>query len=609
MLDCYGKKLLRVDLRTGEAQIENLEPSFIARWVGGMGFGTRLLTSEVEPKADALGEDNKIIFSVGPLTATLAPLFAQTCAVFKSPLTGGIINSYAGGHLGVAMKATGYDVIVLEGSCSVLSYLLVTPDGVRLVKCPELMGKSASEAEAAVKMAAGRGDLRTIAIGLGGENRIRYASATSETRAFGRGGLGAVMGSKNLKAIGIAGINDVRVAHAEPFLAEVHKAYETLRKDFAQPWSLLAGFGRTGTASGMSLINEKYALATRHHHQTHFDRAEQIGGTAFAERYGTRPIACSGCQVHCGMLRAPADTRWGSVWTRGPEYETLYSLGSLCCNDDPDMLLKANQLAEDHGMDTLSLGVSVAFAMECAERGILPRDALGSGVRLEFGSAEATIRLIEMIAYRKGLGDTLAEGVRRAAEIIGHDSLSFALQVKGMEFAAWMPERMRGIAVTFATSNRGACHKRAPIGAELMGALPMDDNEGRAAVVADIQNRVNALFTLISCRFVDFALSMESCVTLLNAAADLDYTEQTFVRLGEAIWNLERLYNLSAGIDGAEDRLPDLCFTVPQDMPADARPLTREDFARLMRDYYAVRGWDAAGRPTQERLLALGLAG
>ncbi len=607
MLDCYGKKLLRVNLTTRTVTEEPLRDPFIERWVGGMGFGTKLFTNEVAPTADPLGPNNKIYISVGPLTGTLAPLFAQTCIVTKSPLTGGIINTYAGGHLGGAIKATGYDVIVIEGQADELVYLLITPAGAQIVACPELAGKPARDAEEAVKAASGRDDLHTLAVGLAGENQIRYASVISETRAFGRGGAGAVCGSKNLKVIGVAGIGDIGVADAEAFQSAVDAAYHAFREDVAQPWSLLGGFGRVGTGSGMGLINEKHALATRHHHLTRFEMAEEIGGQAFAEKFPTRPIACLGCQIHCGMLHKPVKTRWGEIWTRGPEYETMYSLGSLCFNDDPEMLLKANDQAEQYGMDTLSLGVSVAFAMECAERGILPRDALGDDVVLEFGNGDATIKLIDMIAHREGLGDTLAEGVRRASQIIGQESEAFALQVKGMEFAAWMPERMRGIAVTFATANRGACHKRAPIGMELMDIIPMDGLEGRAALVADIQNKVNAIFTLIACRFAEFALPMEQFVALLNGATGMDYTEERLAQLGEAIWNMERLYNMAAGIDGSQDRLPDICFETPEDFPPDAKPLTREDFATLLRDYYAARGWDEQGRPTPERLAALGL--
>ena len=609
MFECYGKKLLRIDLSSRSVSEEPLREPFIERWVGGMGFGVKLFTNEVPATADPLGPDNRIYISVGPLTGTLAPLFAQTCIVTKSPLTGGIINAYAGGHLGGSIKASGYDVLAIEGQADGLVYVLVTPDGVRIVDCPELAGASVRTAEAAVQAASGAEDLHTLGIGLAGENRVRYASAISETRAFGRGGVGAVFGSKNLKALGVAGIGDVGVADPEGFSAAVSATYKAFEEDLAQPWSLLASFGRVGTGSGMGLINEKHALATRHHHLTRFERAEQIAGQAIAEQYPTRPIACLGCQVHCGMLHKPVKTRWGEIWTRGPEYETTYSLGSLCFNDDPEMLLKANDQAEEYGMDTLSLGVSIAFAMECAERGILPRDGLGDGHPLEFGNPDTTIRLIDMIAHREGLGDMLAEGVRRASAQIGKGSEAFALQVKGMEFAAWMPERMRGIAVTFATSNRGACHKRAPIGMELMDVIPMDSVDGRAALVAGIQNTVNAIFTLVACRFAEFVLPVQQFVDLLNTATGMAYTEEQFLALGEAIWNLERLYNMEAGLDGSEDRLPEICFEVPDDFPAEAKPLTREDFATLLADYYATRGWDEQGRPTPERLAALGLHG
>ncbi len=607
MLECYGKKLLRINLTSRTIKEEPLSDAFIGRWVGGMGFGTRLLTAEVPPHTDALSPENKIFICVGPLTGTQAPLFAQTCTVTKSPLTGGVINSYAGGFVGNAIKATGFDVIAVEGRASNLVYLLITPDGARIVDCPELAGRPVREAEDAVRRASRRDDVHTMAIGLAGENRVRYAAVISETRAFGRGGVGAVWGSKNLKAIGVAGIGDVRVADNAAFAAAVDGAYATFNENLKQPWSVLTMFADAGTGTGMALVNEKHALATKYHRQLTFEGGKRIDGYAYHREYHPRRIACQGCLVHCGMLQKSVATRWGNIWTRGPEYETMYSLGSLCFNDDPEMLIKVNDQAEEYGMDTLSLGVNVAFAMECAERGLLPRDVLGPGVTLEFGNADATVRLIDLIAHRQGLGDTLAEGVLRAARTLGHGSESFALQVKGMEFAAWMPQRMRGVAVTFATANRGACHKRAPIGVELVGIIPMDGIEGRAAMVADIQDKVNATFTLVACRFAEFALSNAQFAGLLNAASGLSLSEDDFMRLGERIWNLERLYNMAAGIGGSEDRLPDICFQPIPDFPPEGKPLSREDFDRLLADYYQHRGWDSRGRPTAERLARLGL--
>lgn len=607
MFECYNRKLLRINLSDRTYNIESLSDDFIRDYVGGMGFGTKLLTTEVPATADPLGPENKLFICVGPLSGTPAPLFAQTCIVMKSPLTTGIINTYAGGYLATAIKQSGYDVIAIEGVASELVYVTITPDGVRIVNCPELRGRTASEAEAAVKAATGRDDLHTMAIGLAGENRVRYASVSSETRAFGRGGAGAVFGSKNLKAIGVAGIQDVRVTDPPAFEAAIAAVTQTFSEDMAQPWSLLTGFSEVGTGIGMPLVNEKHALATRNHQLSHFEGAGRIDGAAYRENFPTRAVACFGCLVHCGMLHK-ANTRFGELWTRGPEYETMYSLGSLCYNDDPESLMKANILCEDYGMDTLSSGVNVAFAMECAQRGIIPAD-LGDGMKLEFGDADAVIKLLGMIAHRQGIGDVLADGVRRASQVWGQGSEVFALQVKGMEFAAWMPERMRGITLTFATSNRGACHKRAPIGMEITDQIPMDQIEGRAVLVKEIQDKVNAIFTLISCRFTEFAVPLDQFVALLNTAAGTDWTPERFMWLGERLWNMERLYNMAAGIGGDEDRLPERCFEDLPDSLADQKPLTREDFDTLLQDYYRLRGWDEHGVPTPERLRQLELEG
>jgi aldehyde:ferredoxin oxidoreductase len=607
MLECYNKKLLRIDLAARTHSVETLSDDFIEKWIGGIGFGTRLLTQEMDPNVDPLSGDNKIYLCVGPLTGTSAPLFAQTGIFTKSPLTGGILNTYAGGHVGTAIKSAGYEVVVLEGKASELVYLTITPSGIKIVDCPELKGKGTHETQEAVKKAAAREDLHTMAIGLAGENQIRYACVISETRAFGRGGAGAVFGAKNIKAIGFAGEKDISVISPESFQDAVNAAYDALKEELSHPWSVMGWFGRAGTAEGVATINERDMLATKYHRMTHFERVSEIDGAALLQKFDSRSVACTGCQIHCGLIRSPKDTKWGRVWTRGPEYESIYSLGSLCFNDDADMLVVANDLAEQYGMDTLSMGVNVAFAMECAERGIFQRDILGKDFSLEFGNADATIRLIHMIAQREGIGDLLAEGTRNASQQIGKGTMDFALQVKGMEFAAWMPERMRGIATTFATANRGACHKRAPIGQELMGFLPADEVEGRAEIVAEIQNRVNALFTLIACRFAEMGMPTVVFLNLLKSASGIDLSEEDFVKLGETIWNLERMFNLSAGIDGSQDRLPEICFKRPEFFPEDAKHLTHEDFDYLLKDYYQIRGWAEDGKPTTEKLQELGI--
>ncbi|MEW6522777.1 MAG: aldehyde ferredoxin oxidoreductase family protein [Bacillota bacterium] len=599
----YSGKILRYDLTSGSREEWPTRQLVDGGFVGGMGFGVKLVTDEVASTVDALDPGNLLVISTGPLSGTYAPLFAQTNLVTKSPLTGGIINSYCGGTLAGSIKNAGYDALVIAGRARELSYLVVTPDRVELVPCPELAGQSAPEAEEAIKRKEG-GGLDVMSIGLAGENRVRFSAVIMATRAFGRGGPGAVFGSKKLKAIAVGGHLGVRVADVAGFRKAARRARETFEKEIENPWSLLGMFSRYGTGSGMALINEKRTLATRNHRRSQFDKSHLIDGMAAFRRYPTRPVACLGCPVHCGQLHR-IDEGPCAPWARGPEYETMYSLGSDCEVSDLEAVVRAHQLCESYGMDTLSAGCTVAFAMEAAERGLLPRDAFGAP--LEFGSAEGMLSALEHIARRQGAGDLLAEGTRRAADQLGNDAAGFAMNVKGMEFAAWMPQRMRGIALTFATSNRGACHKRAPIGAELMGFLPMEATQGKARVVKEIQDKVNALSTLVACRFAEFVLPVESFLELIETASGLQFDETGLMRMGERLWNMERMFNLAAGIEPGEDRLPARCFEPLEDGRDGDKQLTREELQFMLADYYRERGWGPDGRPTPAKLAELGL--
>ena len=522
-------------------------------------------------------------------------------------MTGGITNCYCGGYLGGAIKSTPYDFFVIEGVADELMYLLITPKGVEFVNCPELAGLSTDKAEKAVREASGLPDLHIMSIGMAGENRVRFASVMSETRAFGRDGLGAVFGSKNLKAIGVFGQEDVHVSDPEAYDAAVRAMRKDVDAAVADEWHILGMFSRDGTGFGMSFNSEKHAMATMNHLKCQFDGATEIDGKAYIRKYPTRRIACLGCPVHCGMLRImDKPTRFGDVWGRGPEYETMYSLGSLCDNADSDALLRANLVCEEYGMDTLSAGVTVAFAMECAMRGVIPTDVLGGDVPLEFGNGDAVVKLLEMIGSREGIGDLLAEGTKRASKKLGHGTEAYALNAKGLEFAAWMPERMRGIALTFATSNRGACHKRAIIGDELF-RMPMDSVEGKPLMTKEIQDKVNALFTLISCRFAEMGIPLEHFSNMLSTATGIPRDTDWLMKLGDKLWNMERLYNMKSGLTGKDDWLPDRCFEPLDGLPEDAIPFTREILRDMIQEYYQLRGWDETGTPTAEKLESLGI--
>lgn len=602
----YAGRILEVDLGEPAFREIPLDGRLVGEYVGGMGFGVRLLVDAVPPETDALAPENALVVSVGPLSGTAAPLFAQTCVVTKSPLTGGVINSYCGGALAGRVKASGWDAVVIRGRAPVLSYLVVAPEGARLVPCPELGSRPPREVEAELRTRVGDADAGVLSIGLAGENRVRFASLISATRAVGRGGAGAVMGAKNLKAIAFTGDRDVTVADVPAFWRAMDAAREVFAREVANEWSLLGMFSRYGTGSGMGLINERRALATRNHRRASFAEASRIDGMAMWERYPTRRVACLACPVHCGQLHRVDKGPWAGTVARGPEYETMYSLGSDCMLSDPDALVRAHQLCEDYGMDTLSAGCTCAFALEAVEKDLLPATA-PDGTPLRFGHPPAVLALLEAIATRRGVGDLLAEGTRRAAAQLGKGAESFAMNVKGMEFAAWMPQRMRGIALTFATSNRGACHKRAPIGAELMGFLPMEATEGKAQAVKQIQDTVNAIFTLVACRFAEFCLPLEHFRALLSAATGVSFDEGAFLQVGERIWNLERQYNLAAGIGPEEDRLPDRCFEQLEEGRPDDRQLTREELNAMLAEYYRLRGWDERGRPLPATLRRLGL--
>lgn len=605
MYECYNKKLLRVNLTTGDIKEEIIGVKMINDYIGGIGFGVKLLTKEVNPLIDPLSADNKIIISIGPLTGTAAPLFAQTCLVTKSPLTNGMINCYAGGYLGYKIKSSGYDCVVIEGKALELVYMIVDRKGVRIKKCPNLFQKNTHQAEEFIRKEENDENLGIMTIGAGGENLVRFASVMSSTRAFGRGGAGAIFGSKNLKAIAFSGGKDVRVNKPFEFNEGVNEAYSCFKEAIANQWNLLSMFSKFGTASGMGLINEKSALATKNHQLSSFEKASEIDSFTYIKQYPSRQVACFGCPIHCGQVHEFKSGKYKGMVTRGPEYETIYSFGSNCLIGDPEIIARAHQICEEYGMDTLSAGCTMAFAMECFEKGILTKKDT-EGVELNFGNGDAMLKILEKVGERQGIGDLLAEGTKRMAKKLGRETEYFAMNVKGLEFAAWMPQRMRGIALTFATSNRGACHKRAPIGAELMGKIPMEEIKGKAEIVKDIQDTVNAIFTLVSCRFAEFELPKEMFIRLLNSASGLNYNLEEFIKVGEKLWNLERLFNIGAGMTKKDDQLPSRCFD-PLPLKDGETRMKREDFEDMLKEYYSLRGWDTNGVPTKAKLKTLGI--
>lgn len=595
-------RMLRIDLNRRTYAVEETTAQ-LEEYVGGMGRGVKLLLDEMVAGADPLGPANRLIFSTGPLTGTLAPMFAQTCLVTKSPLTGTILNTYAGGDLGAEIKFAGYDALIFEGQADDWSYIFIDDGHVSFHDAAHLLKMDSLGTEQVVREELGVAQARVIAIGLAGQNLVKFAAILSGRRVFGRGGAGAVMGSKRLKAIAIRGTRGLDVYDRGAFLAAVDEANSVINKELANEFSLLGMFSRHGTGSGMGVVNEQGALPTRNHYMGYFADADKIDSYAYARDYPTRIISCYACPVHCGQVHHINKGPWAGLVTRGPEYETMYALGSEVLNSSAEALAKANDLCERLGMDTLTAGTAVALALECAEKGIIK----GEGSKLKFGDPRAVLTLLEDIAHRRGLGDLLAEGPGVAARELGGEAPAFAMQVKNSGFAAWMPRRMKGTGLSFATANRGGCHKRAPIGAEIMGFVDMDAVEGKAAMVKEIQDKVNAIFTLVGCRFSEFVLPLESYLALLEGATGTSLSAEEFMTLGERIWNLERVFNVAEGFRRKDDSLPGRCYTPIVGERSKGAVLTEEGMNYMLDEYYSLRGWDSEGVPQAAKLAELGI--
>lgn len=592
--------LIRIDLGSKRGTTW-VVPDEMKPYLGGMGYGTKILADEVPPQTDPLSPENKLILTVGPLTGTMAPMQPQSCIVTKSPLTGTILNSYVGGFLGAEIRFAGMDGLILEGVAQDWTLLLIEDGSLSFHSAEAVMGRSTAETESFMKQRFGP-DVRTLSIGRAGENAVAMASIFSETRAFGRGGAGAVLGSKRVKGIAVRGSGAVEVARPGEFSSLVRENMEVLKAACAEEYNLVGMFSRVGTGAGMGLVSGRGALATRNHIFGSFDGGAGIDGYAYADKFYTRAVACYGCPVHCGMLHKFTRRDGSSSWLRGPEYETMFSLGSDLLNGDPVVLAEANQICEEYGMDTLTTGVTLAWALEMGESGALKEP----GLDLKFADTDAILGLLRKVGEREGIGDLLAQGPKRAAESAGA-GVGRAMQIKNSGFAAWMPRRMKGTGLAFATSNRGACHKRAPIGAEITGQIDMDAYEGKAALVKEIQDRVNAIFTLVSCRFHEFVTPQEAYPRFVTAATGREISLQEFLRVGERIWNLERLFNLGAGLSRADDLLPERCFEPIRGEASEGAVMDRGEFERMLDEYYQLRGWDEAGIPSRQKLRGLGI--
>jgi aldehyde:ferredoxin oxidoreductase len=593
--------LLRVNLSTAKVAKEPIAEATVHQFVGGRGVATKLLADHMDPRADAFDAANPLIFATGPLTGTFAPTGGRYMVVTKSPLTGSVACSNSGGYWGPALRYAGYDYLMIEGAAREPVYLWIHDDTVEIRNAQHVWGKLVAATEDLIREQT-HPDARIACIGPAGENRARVACVMNDKgRAAGRSGVGAVMGAKYLKAVAVYGSKGLRLTQANDFADAARRAVQAVAHS-----PVGSGLTMLGTAGTVGYMNKVGILPTYNFQKGTFVHANQVNGERVRRDFMVRNRGCHSCTINCG--RVTKITGHGKLdgHGEGPEYETIFGLGTTCGVGDLAAIIKANYLCNELGMDTIEAGCSIATAMELAERGFIPEADIGHA--LGFGDVEALLTLTEAMAYRTGFGDALAEGGYRVAERYGHPELFMGS--KKQAFAAYDPRGSVGMGLGYATSNRGACHLRGyAVSLEHFGnpvKLDPFTPKDKGMWLATLQNQTAFVDASGLCLFSTMAMGPQVLAEMVGHALDLPLDEQQIQRIGERIWNLERVFNNHAGLGRKDDRLPARMLQEPLTEGAVKGHVVPLD--EMLRDYYHHRGWDAEGRPTPETLAQLGLA-
>ena len=600
-MSAWRGQILRVNLTRGTTKTEPLDPKLARAYIGGRGLGTKLLTDEIDPKLDPLAPNNKLIIATGPLTGTGASTGGRYMVITKSPLTGAIACSNSGGYFGPEVKFCGYDFLILEGRAKEPVYLWLNNDSVEIRPAGKLWGKTTHEAEDQLK-AETHPEAKVCSIGPAGEKLAFTACIMNDKhRAAGRSGVGAVMGSKHVKAIVAKGSQSVTVARPRDFMAASLVVVGKLK---ASPVTG-EGLPKYGTPILVNVINAHGFLPTRNFQQGQFEGAEQVSGETIADTILVKNKGCFACTIACSRVSEVKEGKYRGAG-EGPEYESDWALGISTGISDLQAITKANYLCNELGMDTIEAGVAVATSMELYERGYIPAGDVARPLR--FGDAEALVWLIEEMGHRRGFGELAAQGGYRVAERYGHPELFMG--VKKQAFPAYDGRGAQGMALGYATSNRGACHLRGyTISVEVFGIPKKMDpflTEGKAEVSKLFQDVTAFVDSVGMCLFTTFGIGAEDIAPLLEAATGAGYTLEECLKIGERVWNLERLFNLKAGLSGKDDTLPPRILH--EGIPEGPAKGMVGKLHEMLPEYYKLRGWDGAGVPTKAKLKELALA-
>lgn len=601
----FSGRFLHVDLTTRRHRRHELEEPRLRAFLGGIGLGTSLLYDFAPAGVEPFAPENPLIFASAPLVGTGLTTTSKFAVVTKSPLTGFIADSLSSSFFALELKRTGLDAIVITGRAASPLYLMIgsrenggSPD-VEFREAQHLWGRSPGETETLIRSELNNAGVRVAAIGQAGENRVRFATISNEGRHAGRGGVGAVMGSKNLKAIALHGNSETAVADSK----EVEAIAEMMRRRSLS--AVTAKYREIGTVANLSVFNRLGTLPTRNFQQSTFEHAEALSGESLTENSFSRRHGCASCTIQCERLfksLAGEEQRM--------EYETLFALGPLCGIEDPEAVLQAARLCDLHGLDTISTGGTLAWTMECAEKGLLP-EAHDLGLR--FGRADALLAAIPMIATRSGLGALLAEGSRRAATEIGRDASYWAMHVKGLEMPGYEPRSLKTMALGLAVSPRGACHNRSgAYEADFSGEVDrFSADPGRGALVAASEDFAAVLDSLIVCKFLRkcFTDFYGEAAHLLSKVTGWSCSDAELRQVGERINALKKLFNVREGWQPQDDWLPErlLNESLPTGV-AQGVGLTANDLRAMIQGYYQARHWDKNGFIPEKKLRELGLA-
>ncbi|MCK4661457.1 MAG: aldehyde ferredoxin oxidoreductase family protein [Bacteroidales bacterium] len=599
----YHNKLLRINLNEHSTNIETIPEEILLNYIGGRGLGSKFLFDEVPAKTDPLGKDNKLLFVTGPMHGSNAPTSSRFSVVSKSPLTGAITSTNSGGHFGVDLKNTGFDVVIFEGISENPCYVFINGQNVEIRDAKKLWGKNTHET---TDMLLSEIDAKAgvACIGPSGEKCVLIASIINDKgHSSGRTGVGAVMGSKNLKAIVVVGDKKTPY-HDEENIKNARKEWQTFIGEAPLTKNALKEYG---TPTLVHVINNRGGFATKNFQEGYFANADSISGETLKELYHVRSQPCKSCPIGCAHLTATPERNG-----KGPEFETLWSFGAACCVNDLEKIIHANYNCNELGIDTISAGSTIACAMELSEKGYLDNEAIEQirkdiGRDLKFGDADAIVKLTELMGKSEGFGKILGMGSKRLAEKYGHPEL--AMHVKGLELPAYDPRAFYGMSLSLATNNRGGCHLRAYLISTEAAATPFEINrfskDGKSGLTKLYQDLTATIDSMGVCLFTNFALNPIHYANMVSAVTGVKIDSKELLLIGERIWNIEKLFNLREGLTRNDDTLPPRLLNEPL-KSGHSKGITI-DIGPLLDEFYKLRGWSKEGIPSEEKLKELNL--